>query len=83
MHFLGKMIVDGGWPRGARYEIAVAHPGIVRDCIVHGTGEPPRLGTSNIVSNELDPQFDANFTPANALFQGKGYRPVEQSHVAN
>ena len=65
----------GGWVQGERYETAITHAQIVRDCVIGGRCERSDLSEHNVVSGSDNPQFDNQFRPANEVYEGKGYRP--------
>jgi hypothetical protein len=69
----------GGISEGTRYELDILDGSKVRQCFIGGVVDDVR-GSLSRQENRLDapdPDFSAGFVPRNPIYEGVGYRPVQ------
>lgn len=76
-----KNTAEGGWVRGERYDASISHGAGVVNCFFAGLNRKEIDSTANDLEAP-NPEFDAFFTPQNAIFAKAGYRPIRPSTTA-
>jgi Right handed beta helix region len=79
-----KNSLEGGLPRGKRYELDLQRGAKISDCFINGPVLDPQnsVASGRNVLDARDPKFNLVFVPQAAEYRNAGYRPVSRSYTA-